>query len=92
MAKRTLEELLGSVRVVLGDNDSDEAISLIEDITDSFTPDTENWKQRYEENDAQWRARYRERFYEGTPQPQNDFVEDEPKPKMTRFDDLFTEV
>lgn len=63
MAVRTVEELLASVKEVVGDAiTSDKGISLLEDITDSYKKDGEDWKAKYEENDASWRKRYADRF------------------------------
>lgn len=60
---RNLDEILQSVRAVIGDNSSDEAIALIEDITDTLN-DTTDWKKKFEENDSEWRKKYRDRFFE----------------------------
>lgn len=63
MAVRTVDELLASVKEVVGDAiTSDKGISLLEDITDSYKTDGEDWKAKYEENDATWRKRYADRF------------------------------
>ena len=44
--------------------DSDEDLALIEDVSDTLTSlsESENWKEKYETNDAEWRTKYRERF------------------------------
>lgn len=60
---RNLDEILQSVRSVIGDNSSDEAIALIEDITDTLN-DTTDWKKKFEENDSEWRKKYRDRFFD----------------------------
>lgn len=63
MAVRTVDELLASVKEVVGDAiTSDKGISLLEDISDSFKTEGEDWKAKYEENDATWRKRYADRF------------------------------
>ena len=70
MAVKTKDELLNSIRAKIGDDQSDEAISLIEDISDTYdtleskaNPDGIDWKTKYEENDATWRQKYRDRFF-----------------------------
>lgn len=67
MAIRTKEEILEAVRARLGDDTSDEAIALVEDITDTLgdyeTRAGEDWEKKYKDNDAAWRQRYRDRFF-----------------------------
>ena len=63
MPKRTKDELLTALRGVLGDNQSDEAIALIEDVTDTFDAPAEDWEQKYKDNDAAWRQKYTDRFF-----------------------------
>ena len=69
MAVVSKEQLLDAVKLTLGENTSDEALKLIEDITDTISSYEEkgqdDWKTRYEENDRLWRQRYRDRFYSG---------------------------
>jgi len=90
------ESILESVKSMTGETPSDDAIALMENISDTFgdlesrVNDTEDWKTKYEENDKQWREKYTERFSSGggdpdpTPKPK-----DEP-PKVLTFEDLFT--
>lgn len=98
MAIRTREELLSSINTHIGDDASDEVLSLIEDITDTINDfenksknNGENWEQKYHENDAAWRKKYRDRFFGG-----NDSDKDEPeidikKDKPLTFENLFKE-
>lgn len=63
------EELLNKIKTILGERTDDEALTLLEDATDTIT-DSTNWKEKYDEIDASWRKRYRERFEQGgTPEP-----------------------
>lgn len=98
MAVKTREEILAEIRDRLGEQNDDETISFIEDITDTFSDletrangDGTDWKTKYEENDANWRKKYTERFYnsnpDDTPSPNPD---DTQKPKT--FAELFTTV
>lgn len=99
MAVRTQEELLNSIKGLLPDDTSDEAISLLEDVTDTLgsfshtNDDNEDWKKKYEENDKEWRQKYRDRFFNtgsSDDKPDDKFEpEPEPEPAMTKFDDLF---
>lgn len=93
MAIKTIDEILSSVSAIIGDNNSDEALTLLEDIQDTFNDrDNTDWKQKYEENDREWRNRYKERFLSGDKSldPKDD--EDEPEPeKPLTFENLFKE-
>lgn len=92
MAIRSIDELMATVRARVGDDTSDETLSFVEDVHDTLTSlsEGEDWRQRYEQNDAEWRQKYRDRFFnpekpEPTPDP-----EPEVKEKLT-FENLFKE-
>lgn len=100
MAVKTREEILESFKTRLGENPDDESISFLEDITDTLDDfekrangDGTDWKNKYEENDANWRKKYTERFFSGEPNP-----EPNPEPKLEpdntprTFSDLFKEI
>lgn len=97
MAVRTREEILNSIKEHFGDDTSDSALALVEDLTDTITDfeqkannDGQNWKQKYEDNDAAWRKKYRDRFFSGG----NDDDDDEPEPlrnKNYSYENLFKE-
>lgn len=75
MAVRTREELLLDLREAFGDNNSDQVLGVLENVTDTLASmgseelekklaDTEkSWKERYDENDRMWRDKYISRFY-----------------------------
>ena len=104
MAVKTKDEILEQIKTKLGEDTSDEAIGLIEDISDTFSDietrlsDTTDWKKKYEENDKEWREKYRNRFF--NPDSTNDtkigvgekeVEEPEPDAELpTTFDELFT--
>lgn len=93
---RSKEDLLNLVKERLGDDTSDEALSFVEDVTDTInnyeSNSQENWKQRYEDNDKMWREKYRDRFYNGSPkEPEEDIQDIDDTPKRRRFEDLFKE-
>lgn len=92
MAIRSIDELMATVRARVGDDTSDETLSFVEDVHDTLTSlsEGEDWRQKYEQNDAEWRQKYRDRFFnpdkpEATPDP-----EPEVKEKLT-FENLFKE-
>lgn len=103
MAIKTRDEILAAIRSRLGDDTSDDALSIIEDIDDTFkdyeTRAGENWKSKYNELDAQWRKRYRDRFFqkpdneETTPEEVKDDNEKDLKDEseVKDFDELFEE-
>ena len=68
MAVRTREELLTRVSEYIGEDTSDAAIELLEDVTATYDdiPGGEDWRARYDELDTEWRRRYRERFEAGS--------------------------
>lgn len=99
MAVKTKEEILSIIKDHLGDDTSDTALQLIEDVNDTLDSlekpaDSEDWKTRYEQNDAEWRKRYRDRFFNtGSTENEADIPSepeepDEPEDPVT-FDDLF---
>ena len=98
MAVKPLADILTSVNAIIGENTSDEALTLIEDITDSFNAkaddDNENWKKKYEELDQSWRNRYKERFLSGDTsidKALEDDNDDESEEKPLTYESLFKE-
>ena len=96
MAVKTTEEILAALNVQLGDDSSDSALSLVEDITDTLASLSgnaggENWEQKYKDNDAAWRKKYRERFFGGKNNEDNDDNDDNKPGKPKTFADLFKE-
>lgn len=97
MAVRTREELLAQINAVVGENNGDDVISLIEDVTDTMTDyetrvkgDGINWKDKYEENDKMWRDKYISRFNENA-DDNEPIGNPNDKPKKYDFNDLFEE-
>ena len=94
----TIDELLQQVNNIIGDNTSDDSISLIENVTDTFNElstkaannEAETWKNKYEENDKAWREKYKSRFMTGGTEPPEQPEPPEP-PKKRTFDSLFKE-
>lgn len=70
MAIKSKDEILEQIQVRFGEDTSDETISFLEDVTDTFTDletrasgDGVDWKAKYEQNDKDWRQRYHDRFF-----------------------------
>lgn len=103
MAILSREDYLERLNTLVGEDNSDEALQIIEDFTDTFdnlgtqndNNDNENWKQKYEELDATWRQKYRDRFMnsqtteEDVIEEQEDNVETDGE--LKEYDDLFEE-
>ena len=89
MAVVERDVLIQRIASVLSDPESDDSLSLIEDVTDTLEAgSSDDWKTRYEENDAAWRKRYKERFLK-KPDKEPEIEDDEKEEKKT-YDDLFT--
>lgn len=99
MAIKSKDEIIASIRSKLGDDTSDEAISLMEDVTDTFSDyetrvaDKTDWKNKYDEMDASWRKKYMERFSgrsgDDIKEEQDEDVKEDGETKT--FDELFKE-
>ncbi len=100
MAILSKDEFFNRLNGMVGDSQSDDAISFMEDMTDTYNSleqqaagDGQNWEQRYRDNDAAWRKKYKSRFFSsggGNYDPGPDTDDDpEPDPSKITFDDLF---
>lgn len=76
--------------------ESDESISLLEDLSDTFEDlysqvlQAGDYKKKYEENDAEWRKRYYDRFFSVTEDDIKEDDKDDDVEKKT-FESLFKE-
>lgn len=93
MAKLSKDELIEKVRKYVGDRKDDETIEIIEDISDSIdSSETDEWKQKYEENDKMWREKYISRFVEKKEdEPDTPTEQEDEKKEYSSFEDLFEE-
>lgn len=92
------ESLLERIRNMTGaeNAESDESISLLEDLSDTFEDlslqvlQAGDYKKKYEENDAEWRKRYHDRFFSVT---EDDIKEDNKNDEVEKktFESLFKE-
>lgn len=98
---KTRDEILASITNRIGDDTSDEAIALLEDVTDTLdeyerkTNDQTNWEQKYKDNDNMWREKYKERFLsdaETGKEDSEDFGDNDLEISPKTFEDLFTTV
>ena len=101
MAVKTVDEIMAKVRERIGEDDSDEAIEFIEDISDTFESfsNGEDWKSKYEEadkqyqeleeNDKKWREKYRDRFFTSKEEVEEDEIEEPEEKEKKKLEDLF---
>ena len=94
MAVKSKAEILELIKARVGDDTSDEALAIIEDVTDTLNDydariaDSGDWKARYEQNDAEWRKKYKDRFFTPPEEPEMVDEPEEVEEKRT-FEDLF---
>ena len=93
---RTMDELIKAVTSRIGEDTSDEALGLLEDVSDTLKDyetrlaDTTNWQEKYKENDEEWRRKYKERF--SAPAEGVDttiYKSEEIEEKTYKYEDLF---
>lgn len=103
MAVISREDLLNKLKTRLGDDTSEEAISMVEDFTDTISDyekrisESGDWKTKYDENDKKWRERYMSRFFGDSESVTDSEVVDAPGAKPVQdledekvtYDDLF---
>ena len=71
MAKLTQKEILEKAKSIIGDRTDDDALSFLEDITDTISDSgDDDWKSKYETEveakkqlDLDWRKKYSDRFF-----------------------------
>lgn len=94
---KTKDEIIEMISAVIGEDNSEAAISLLEDVTDTLddyetrTKDSTDWKERYEENDREWRQKYRDRFLEKSDDNEAEDEIGEDEPEALTYDALFVE-
>ena len=89
--KRTKEELLKSLKVFIGEDESENAIAFLEDFSDSFADNSEELVEITNKYNS-LKKRYKERFFGKGDEGENlaeDEAEDEEK--EIKIKDLFTE-
>ena len=100
MAVLDRDNFFNRIRERLGDDDSEEALSYLEDMTDTWEDwehranreGEENWEEKYNNLDAEWRKRYRDRFFntpDGAEDDQEEDIRDDGK--VRSFETLFEE-
>lgn len=100
MAVLDRDNFFNRIRERLGEDDSEEALSYLEDMTDTWEDlerrasreGEENWEEKYNNLDAEWRKRYRDRFFNTIEDAKEDQEEDiKDDGKVRSFETLFEE-
>lgn len=72
MAVLTKEEFFSRINERLANDNSDEAITFLEDMTDTYQDlvnrannNGEDWEKKYRELDESWKRKYQHRFFHG---------------------------
>lgn len=98
MAIKSIQEVIDSARALIGENTSDDALSFMDDLSDTLTDfetktkDNTDWHEMYDQNDADWRKRYADRFNGKREDQDEDDSYELPDPPKKTYLDLFTEV
>jgi len=88
--QKTKQEIIDEVRTLFPEDPTDEQLAILEDLDDSISTETEDWKQKYEDNDKMWRKKYTDRFNGKTVEEDEPQVEEQPNKKYL-YSDLFKE-
>lgn len=92
MSVRTRDEIMKQLRTVIGENDSDDVLTLMTDISDTLGDNKDRERvtqleQQLQDKDKEWRKKYRDAFFSKPDESLDD--EDESK-TPSKFEDLFT--
>lgn len=101
MAILSRDEFFARLHDRIGSDSSDESISFLEDMSDTYNDlenkantDNEDWKKKYYELDESWKKRYTHRFFNGDSRniPGNDenYTPDYDAESVS-FESIFTE-
>jgi len=98
MAVKSREEIVAQLSARIGTDMSDDAIALIEDVTDTLADfetkasgDGKDWKSEAERIDREWREKYIARFSGSGDDDEPDPVPRNNERKHLSFEDLFKE-
>ena len=99
MPKKTLEELTAEFNTIVGENDSDDVLSFLENLADSMNanpPEGEDLRGRVDELEGQLRdlrKRYRDRFYGRVDEKEEEEINEEETPngENIKIKDIFKE-
>lgn len=95
---KSKEEIMTSLKGVIGESTDENVLTLLEDIDDTLSVDNsaavkelEDWKNKYNALDEDWKKRYRDRFFGDVDETEDViFKDDETEEKLT-YESLFEE-
>lgn len=98
MAVRTKDELMTALREVIGEDTSDEALTLVEDVSDTLDNvaagiSEDEVNRRVAEIEETWRKKYRDRFFASNNEDGEirDEEEEDEREEKTTYESLFKE-
>ena len=98
------EAFFEKVNAIIGDKVDDESLSFLEDMQDTYADmqkriedaNGQDWKKRYEENDAMWRAKYKHRWNSGAignpDEPEDEDLKALKRAEKITINDLFKDT
>lgn len=96
MSVLTRDEFFDRVQKVAGTDTSDDTLTFIEDMTDTYNSleekasgDGNDWEQRYHDLDESWKEKYKKRFFSGGTSRVIEESKEEQKEDIVDYDDLF---
>lgn len=97
MAVLSREDFFERIHKLVGTDNSDEAISFIEDMSDTYNAleerangDGTDWEKKYHELDESWKKKYAHRFFSGSANyPPTETEEKEKDSSSITIADLF---
>lgn len=96
MAVLSRDEFFDRVQRIVGTDTTDESLTFIEDMTDTYNSlderangDGTDWEQRYRDLDESWKEKYKKRFFSGGSSRVIEDVKDVEEKKEVTYDDLF---
>lgn len=93
--KKSKEEILEAVRTMVGETPSDDALTLLEDISDSMNIEIAEDQyisiDKYKKLDADWRKKYADRFLRGEETKEKEETKEEEEEEI-KIEDIFKEV
>ena len=92
MAVKTKEEIMNQLNQIIGDNDSDEVLGFMTDISDTLGDNSaaqrvSQLEQQLIDKDKEWRKRYKDAFFS---KPDDSLDDDDDDKTPRTFEDLFT--
>lgn len=100
MAVVEKESIMTRLNALIGDRTDDEALSIVEDVSDTIDSASgegmvteEEADRRVAEKEAEWRKKYKERFFSGgSGEEDNKTPENKDPETPEKYEDLFEEV